>query len=359
VKALILTGGQGLRLRPFTCRTPKPLLPVANVPFLLHQFRLLRRHGIREAVLATAYRPEAFRRAFGDGRRLGLRLSYAYERTPLGTGGAVRNAAAAARLDGTFLVLNGDILSALDVTAFLRAHRRRRAEVSIALIRVADPTLYGLVEAGPDGRILRFLEKPSRDEVVGCTVNAGAYLIEPAVLERIPPGTVYSIERGLFPSLLESGRRLCAFLTRGYWMDIGTVEKYLQAHLDILAGAADDAAPLETLQLRRRGALLLEKGARVSAEASHDGEGRVLVGAGAAVGPGVRFSGSVCVGPRCVIARGASLSACVVLGGTRIGEGARLCGCVIGYGCAVGPNASIGPGRALGDGSTVKEFSQL
>ena len=359
MKALILTGGQGLRLRPFSCRTPKPLLPVANIPFLLHQFRLLRRHGVREAVLATAYRPEAFRRAFGNGSRFGLRLSYSYERTPLGTGGAVRNAAAAAGPAGTILVLNGDILNALDLSAFLRAHRRKQADVSIALVRVPDPTLYGLVETGRDGKILRFLEKPSRDEVTRSTVNAGAYLFEPSAVERIPPGTPYSLERGLFPALLEIGRPLYGFVTNGYWMDIGTVEKYLRVHLDILAGAADDAAPFADRLLRRRGAILLEKNARVSAGAVHDGKGRVLVGAGAAVGAGVRFSGSVCIGPRCVIERGALLSDCVVLAGSRIGEGARLSGCVVGHGCVIEPNASIGPGRALADGSRVNGFSQL
>ena len=357
MKAIILTGGQGLRLRPFSLRTPKPLLPVANIPFLLHQFRLLRRHGIREAVLATAYRPEAFRRAFGDGRRFGLRIRYAHERNPLGTGGAVRNCAAAGS-EATLLVLNGDILYDLDLTAFLRFHRRKRAEASIALVRIKDPTLYGLVETGKGGRILRFREKPSLNEVNCMSVNAGAYLFEPTVVERIPPGTPYSLERGLFPSMLEEGRPLYGFATKGYWMDIGTVEKYLQVHLDILSGAAGEAA-LGTRPLRRRGAVLWEGKARVSAEAIHDGEGRVLVGAGAAIGPRVSFSGSVCVGPGCVVEGGAFLSDCVVLARSRIGEGARLSGCVIGQDCIVEPGASIGPGRALGDGSIVKSFSQL
>jgi len=352
VKALILTGGQGLRLRPFTCETPKPLLPVANVPFLLYQFQLLRRHGVREVLLATAYRPEAFRRAFGDGRKVGLRIRYAFEPSPLGTGGAVRKTAEG--IDRTLLVLNGDVLNDLDVGAFLRSHRRRKAAASIALVRVKDPTLYGLVETSPEGRILRFLEKPTWDEVTCNTINAGAYLFEPSAVARIPPGVPYSLERGLFPSLLEAGAPFYGFVIGGYWMDIGTVEKYLQVHLDILGGAV----PLERA-LRRRGRFLLEPGARLAADAAHDGEGRVLIGRGARVAPCVQFSGSVCVGPRCAIARGASLAGCVVLGGSRIGEGARLKDCVVGHRCVVEAGASIGPGRALGDGTVVKRFSQL
>ncbi|MBI5245308.1 MAG: NDP-sugar synthase [Elusimicrobia bacterium] len=359
MKALILTGGQGLRLRPFTCQTPKPLLPVANLPFLAHQFALLRRHGIREAVVATAYRSEAFPRTFGDGRRFGLRIRYACEKSPLGTGGAVRNSAAALDPAEAFLVLNGDVLHDLDLTALLRAHRAKRAEASIALVRVKDPTLYGLVETAKDGRILRFIEKPSLDEISCRTVNAGAYVFEPSVVGRIPPGKPYSLERGLFPSLLEAGRPFYGCVTGGYWMDIGTVEKYLQVHLDILCEAGAGAALFRKARLRRRGAFLWEAKARLAADAAHEGDGHVLVGAGASVAPLVRFSGSVCIGPGCVVERGAWLSDCVILGRSRIGRGARLSGCVVGHACVVEPNASIGPGRALGDGSVVKQYSQL
>lgn len=352
MKALILTGGQGTRLRPFTCSTPKPLLPVVNVPFLHHPLALLRRHGVREVTLATAYRPGAFRRAFGDGRRFGLRIRYAFEKEPLGTGGAVRNACAGTR--GTLLVLNGDVLHDMDFGAFLRFHRARRSEASIALTPVKDPTLYGLVETDARGRILRFLEKPSPDEISTNTINAGAYLFEPSVLERIPPG-VYSLERGLFPGLLAAKRPFYAWVCPGYWLDIGTVEKYLQAHLDALSGLT----PLHRPELRRRGAFLLEPGVRLGADASHEGEGRVLVGRGARVAAGVRFTGSVCLGPRCVVGRGAALEDCVLLAGARVGEGARLSRCVVGQGCRVGPRSTLGPGRALGDGSTTTEHSAL
>jgi NDP-sugar pyrophosphorylase family protein len=262
---------------------------------------------------------------------------------------------AAGDIDRTLLVLNGDVLSDLDVRAFLRSHRKRRAAASIALARVKDPTLYGLVETAPNGRILRFLEKPTWDEVTCNTINAGAYLFEPSAIARIPPGVPYSLERGLFPSLRGAGLTFYGFVTSGYWMDIGTVEKYLQVHLDILAGIV----PFDARGLRRRGRFLVGKGARLSPDASHDGKGRVLIGEGARIASSVQFSGSACIGPRCSVERGASLSDCLVLGGVRIGEGARLKGCVIGRGCVVGAGASVGPGRALGDGTLVKKFSQL
>jgi mannose-1-phosphate guanylyltransferase len=353
VQALILTGGQGTRLRPFTCDTPKPLLPVLNLPFLFCQLRLLKRHGIREVILATAYRPEHFRRGIGDGRKLGLSVRFVHERIPLGTGGAVGNASQLVR--GPVLVLNGDVLNDLDIRAFESFHRRSRAELSIALVRVKDPTLYGLVETGGGGRILRFLEKPSWDEITCNTVNAGAYIFEPSVLAQIPHGVPYSLERGLFPSFLEQKRPMSGFVTGGYWMDIGTVEKYLQVHLDLLAGAV----AMDERGLRRRGPFLLESGARLSPGAAHEGEGRVLLGRLARAAAFTRFKGCVCVGPGCVVEKGASLEDCVVLGGSRIGEGARLWRCVVGHSCAIGAHSSIGIGRALGDGSVVKKFSQL
>ena len=353
MKALLLIGGKGTRLRPFTCRTPKPLLPVLNRPFVEYQLDILKRHGIREAILCTAYRTGDFRRALSNGHSSGVALRFLQERVPLGTGGAVRNAQGLD--DDTLLVLNGDVLNTLDVGAFLRAHRRARADASIALTRVKDPTLYGLVETGADGLVRRFLEKPSWDEITCNTINAGAYLFEPSAIALIPPGVPYSLERGLFPSLLHRGRRVLGYVTPGYWMDIGTVEKYLQVHLDILGGAT----PFRPAGLKRRGAFWLGAGARLGRETAHEGAGTVALGARASVGDFARLAGSVSLGADVVVGRGASLEDCVVLDGARIGDGARLERCVVGRRCRVGHHASIGAGRALGDGSSLTPFSQL
>jgi len=340
MKAAILIGGQGTRLRPFTLESPKPLLPVLNRPFLEYQFRVLRAHGVREAVLCTSYRAEDFKRAFGDGRRLGLKLRYVRETIPLGTGGALKNAEKYLG-GGTSLILNGDVLNAFDIRAFLRFHRARRAEISIALSRVKDPTLYGLVLTDEKGFVRRFLEKPSWDEVETNTINAGAYLFEPSVFAHLPPGKTYSLERGLFPERLAQGAKLGGWVAPGYWIDIGTVEKYLQVHLDILEGrtpfrAGDSARPLKGIA-----------------------DAKVAAGPGTRVAPFARFSGSVSLGRGVSIGRGAQLSDCVVLDGATIGDGARLERCVVGARARVGTHATLGPGTALAGGSRVGDYSQL
>jgi mannose-1-phosphate guanylyltransferase len=351
--ALILIGGAGTRLRPFTCDFPKPLLPVLNRPFLEYQFDVLKRHGIREVVLCTAYKPALFHRMLGDGRRLGMRLHYVHETRPLGTGGAVKNAQR--HIKDSVLILNGDVLHTLDVTAFRRFHRRSRADLSIALTRVKDPTLYGLVETEPSGRIRKFLEKPSWDEIVTNAINAGAYIFEPGAVARIPPGVNYSLERALFPQMLEDGARLFGYVSRGYWMDIGTVDKYLQVHLDIL----DGTAPIR-LPARRGGrGLCSGRAVRLGRELTVDREGCVVLGDRTRVGDFARFSRHVCVGPDCAIGKGASLENCVVLEGASLGDGASLKNCVVGPGCRVGHHAVLSEGTALAGGSTLRPFSQL
>src|SRR5579883_3475067 len=227
----------GTRLRPLTCDVPKPLLPVLNKPFLHYQFEVLKRHGVKDVVLCTSYQADAFRKAFGDGRKLGLRLRFVHENRPLGTGGAIKNAEPLLRGRGTFLVLNGDVLNAFDIGRFAAQHRRKKALASIALTRaVNDPTMYGVVATASDGRIKGFLEKPSWDEIDSDFINAGAYLLEEAILDLMPAATAYSVERSLFPDLLARRAPFYGCETEGYWIDIGTIDRYLQVHLDILSG---------------------------------------------------------------------------------------------------------------------------
>jgi len=327
---------------------------VLNRPFLHYQFEILRKHGIRDVILCTAYQSRAFREKLGGGRSLGLKLTYVLEEEPLGTGGALKNAESLLNPGQPCLVLNGDVLNTLDVSAFLKHHRKHAADVTIALTRVKDPTLYGLVKTGENGRIREFLEKPSWDEIEANTVNAGAYLFDPKVLALIPRGVPYSLERQLFPHLLAKNNRVYSYVTTGYWIDIGTVERYRQVHMDILGGLT----PFKPQAARRRGKLLLGEAVRLGKESTVDGDrGGVMLGARTSVGDFVRFSGSVCVGPRCVIGKGAWLEDCVVLEGTRIGGGARLERCVVGEGCRVGAQAALTQDTALAGGSTVKAYS--
>lgn len=350
MKALILIGGFGTRLRPFTLKTPKPLLPLVNRPFLDYQLESILAAGIKEVILSIAYHPELFKEALGDGRRYGLKFHFAEEKTPLGTGGAVKNAQSF--IDQPVVVFNGDILTSLDLKALIKAHRDKGAEATIALTRVKDPTVYGLVETEDDGRVKRFLEKPSWDEVTTNTVNAGAYVFEPKVLAWIPPGVNHSLERGLFPFLLQGGHGLFGFVHTGYWMDIGTIEKYLQAHLDILDGKVH-VQP----EGHRQGSNWLGTGVHLGKEVALDG--KAALGARTRVGDFVRFAGGVVVGPDCEIGQGATLKDCVVLDGCRLGEGVRLEGCVVGSQSKVDANSVLGPGTALGDHSHVTRFSQL
>lgn len=347
--ALILIGGLGTRLRPFTCDIPKPLLPVVNRPFLEYQFSILKKHGIRDVVLCTSYKPEVFRKALGDGRALGLRLRYCHETRPMGTGGALKNAQHLLAGE-TVLALNGDVLNALDVTAFLKQHRKNQADLSIALTRVKDPTLYGVVETAPSGRIRKFVEKPSWDELESNTINAGAYLFEPSVLSRVPPGVNYSLERSLFPQLLAERARLFGYVSGGYWIDIGTVEKYLQVHLDILSGQTP---------FGKKG-LSKGTGVKIGRDVTMGrGTGSIVLGRGTVVKDFARLSGHICVGQRCEIGKGASLEDCVVLDGTHVGDGARLERCVVGPGVRIGAHAVLGRGVALAGDSQVKPYSQL
>ncbi len=243
MKAVVLIGGFGTRLRPFTTHTPKPLLPLVGRPFLRYLLDRLKAAKIRDVVMCTAYRPKDFQRVFGNGKQFGMHISYVHESTPLGTGGAIKNAQS--HIDGTTLICNGDILMDLDISAFLKFHRQKKAMVSLALTRVKDPTAYGLIETTPQGRIRRFIEKPSWSQVTCDTINAGFYLFEPEAFDAIPAHQVCSVERETFPALMAEKKPFYAKVFSGYWLDMGTVEKYGQAHQDILLGRYQSVSPVE------------------------------------------------------------------------------------------------------------------
>jgi mannose-1-phosphate guanylyltransferase len=263
VIAVVLVGGQGTRLRPLTEWLPKPMLPIANRPFLEHQVAHLREHGARRVILACGYLPDAIRDHFGD------ELEYVVEDEPLGTGGAIENAARG--LDETFLVCNGDILTDLDLTALIAFHRSRRARATIALHHVDDPSRYGLVRTAADGAVEAFIEKPTPEQMDVDTINAGTYVMEPSALELIAPGVACSVEREVFPRLVGNG--LYGRASRDSWIDIGTPESYLRANID----HAGDASAVDASAEVAGGALV-----------EHS-----VVGAGAVVASGARVVRSV------------------------------------------------------------------
>jgi len=349
VKAVILAGGEGTRLRPLTLSLPKPVVPVVDRPFLQHQLDLLATIGVREIVFSVAYRPERIQAVFGDGSPFGVEIHYAIEDTPLGTGGAVRNALAL--LDERTVVLNGDVLTDASLPAVVARHEATRASATLVLTPVENPAAYGLVETDEDGRVTRFLEKPDPSQITTNTINAGIYVLETSVLELIPPGVNHSIERAFYPALLGRGDRVTGFVHRGYWIDIGTPEKYLQVHRDILGGAF-----AVELHGRREGGGVIAPTARVSAGARlvapfYIGPGCVIE-AGAEVGPGASLVSDV------TVATSARVRDSVLWAGVSVGAEAGVEGALVGPGTRIGRSAMVKPGAVLGEGSVVSDFSR-
>jgi mannose-1-phosphate guanylyltransferase len=308
MKAVILVGGEGTRLRPLTVNLSKTMVPVLNKPFLEHLILYLRKHGIRDIILSMGYLPGPIRSYFGDGTGLDVRLTYVVEDTPLGTAGAVKNVASL--LDGTFLVCNGDVLTEIDLTEMMDRHREKSPRVSIALTPVENPTMYGVVETDAGGKVTRFVEKPPPEEVTSNMINAGIYIIEPQVLDYVPPATHSMFERFLFPLLLHRGEPVLGYASDAYWIDIGTPEKYLKVQHDLLLRKATSA--------------------------------NVDIPAGSAIHPASVIAGPVLIGEDCVIQSGARILGPAVLGpGCRIGEGATIEGSVLWQNCCVEAKALV------------------
>ena len=352
ITAVILAGGQGTRLRPLTLGTPKPIVPLLNVPFLAYQLALLRRHGIHDVVLSCSYLVDEVRRAMGDGAAHGVRLSYAVETDPLGTAGGVRNAVDLVR--GLVVVLNGDILADLDLGAMLRFHRERGARATLYLTRVPDPTQYGLVELDSDGAIRAFVEKPAPDRVTTDTVNAGVYALDRSVVTAIPTGRAVSIERETFPGLLRDRVPFFGWVSGSYWLDIGSPAKYRQGQLDLLAGkVATDVAPPGDARARR----FVAPGARVAPDATIAAP--CVIGPGSRVEPGARVGPNAVLGAGCVVGAGARIEGAIVWDDVTVGPGAVLHDCIVASGARIGAGADLGPGAVLGAGASVPDRARL
>ena len=343
MQALILAGGKGTRLRPLTVYTPKPIVPICNRPFLLYQIDTLKRAGITDITLSLSYQPQKIEQQLGDGTEFGVNLKYTVEPQPMGTAGAYKYAEDLIR--EPTVVFNGDVLSDLDLKAMIREHNERQAVASIYLTPVANPTAYGLVETEEDGRIRRFLEKPKADEITVNTINAGAYILEPRVLDLVPAGENYSFEYGLFPTLLERKEPFYAHIPpRTYWMDIGTPARYLQAHMDLLANRVG-RIHIKT----RRG----DFDAATIAEI----DDLSMIGDGCVIKPGAQIINSV-LGPNCYIEEKARVENSVIWAHTRVGAGAQVHDAIIGRGCHIGRSASVRAGTVLGDKASLTDYTQ-
>jgi mannose-1-phosphate guanylyltransferase len=351
MKAILLAGGKGTRLRPLTIHTPKPIVPIFDRAFLHYQIDLLKQlPEIDEVILSLNYQPRRIEEMFGDGAGTGVRIRYVVEPAPLGTGGAIRYAAHG--ITDTIVVFNGDVMTAVDVNAVVQMHRERGAKATIVLTPVDNPTAYGLVETHADGSVRQFLEKPSAEEITCDTINAGIYVLEPDTFDRIPRDVAYSIERGYFPSLIERGEPFFAYVDRGYWIDIGTPEKYVQVHRDMFDGkfaggsfaGVDLTHPIVAADAR------IDEGARLEPACFVDSGAHIK--AGAVIG---RYS---VIGRGAVVEEHAQVNGSIVWPNTRVGEHAVVENAILGRSCHVGRNCLVREGAVLGDKTLLTDYTR-
>jgi mannose-1-phosphate guanylyltransferase len=352
MRAILLAGGQGTRLRPLTLNTPKPVVPIFDRPFLQYQVDVLRQiPEIDEIVVSLNYQPHRIQEVFGDGSALGVRIHYGVEPQPLGTGGAIRFAAGDYRGE-PLIVFNGDVFTSVDLPALVATHRERKAHATIVLTPVDNPSAYGLVETDAEGNIQAFVEKPKPEEIRCNTINAGIYVLDPDLLDRIPLGAPSSVERDYFPSLVRDGKIFIGHVSNGYWLDIGTPAKYRQAHTDIMAGRFN-AAPFRD----KAGQAVVSPSASIAEDVVL--EAPCYVGDGAVIGRGTRIGRDTVVGSGCRIGMNAVLEGTILWPDTHVGDNAHLGPIVAGRGCRIGQHSSLTGDGMLGDESVVTDFSRL
>ncbi len=346
MQALILAGGKGTRLRPLTVYTPKPIVPVLNRPFLLYQIEILRRAGIKDITLSLNYQPDKIEQLLSDGADYGVNLRYLTEPSPMGTGGAYKYAENEIR--ETTVVFNGDVLTDIDISEVVAFHQNKKADATIVLTPVENPSAYGLVESETDGRVRRFLEKPKPEELNDLTtknINAGIYVLEPGILDLIPANENVSFEYKVFPDLLAAEKGFFAFvMDKNYWRDIGTPESYLQAHHDFLSG-----------QIRH---FEIERSSE--AEISHTAivDKTSIVAADCIIKPNARIINSV-LGAGVHVEEKAVIENSVVWAHTRISNAARLDNAVIGRSCHIGRNVTVSAGTVLGDKTSLTDYTKI
>lgn len=348
MKAVLMAGGSGTRLRPLTCDIPKPMVPVLSKPIAEHIILLLKKHGITDIIITLYYLPHVIQNYFGDGRELGVNISYAVEeKMPLGTAGCVK--AIESMLDETFIVISGDALTDFDLTQAIAFHKQKQSKASIVLYRVPSPLEFGVVITDEAGRIQRFLEKPSSSEVFSDTVNTGTYVLEPEVLKLLPADKEVDFSKDLFPLLLERGDPMYGYVAGGYWEDVGNLQSYRQAHYDVLNGKV----AVELPYTRREGDIWVGDGTIIDPTATLTGP--CVIGHNCQIGPGVTVSPGTVLGDNVIVGEGSSLKRPVVWNNVYIGEDAALRGCVIGKNTSIKKGANILEGAIIANECVVGE----
>jgi mannose-1-phosphate guanylyltransferase/phosphomannomutase len=351
MKAVIMAGGEGTRLRPLTSNQPKPMLPMANIPMMEHVVNLLRQHGFEDIVVTVAFMANAIRTYFGDGSEFGVRMVYATESTPLGTAGSVRNARD--ELDESFLVISGDVLTDIDLSQVVTFHREHGGLATLALKAVDNPLEFGIVITNEDGSIERFLEKPTWGQVFSDTINTGIYVLEPEIFDFIPEGQPVDFSAESFPEALAAGKSLFGYVADGYWEDVGTLEAYLKAHQDIL----DQEVQVDISGFELRPRVWLGKGAEIDPDAVI--EGPAVIGDNCVVGPGARLGRYCTLGRNMRIGDNAVIERSVVHDNSYLGSGVRIDGSVLGRGSDLRQGVRCEEGSVLGDECLIGAHAEI
>ncbi|HOL22172.1 MAG TPA: NDP-sugar synthase [bacterium] len=334
MKALLLSGGEGTRLRPFTLTIPKPLLPVANIPLISYQFELLKRYGITEVIVGVGYKADCFRKVVGKiAKDMGIKASFSVENTPLGTGGGLRNAYPFFRKDKEpFVVFNGDVIADFNLDKIIAFHKEKNAYLTIGLVRISNPSSYGLVITDSDMSIKKFIEKPSPEEIICDTINSGVYIFSPEIFSEIPSGRPVSLEKEIFPSLLEKGKKIYAYIHYGYWIDVGTVEKYRKVNFDALEGKTG---------------IFAGKGQRSN----------LITGTASVLKEGVEIKGRAVIGNKCFIGKNCIIEESIIMDGAVIKDNCVISNSVIGTDVLIENDCCIN-NMALSDRSFIGAFTR-
>lgn len=350
MKAVIMSGGFGTRLRPLTCNIPKPMVPMMNKPMMQHIVDLLMKYGITQIVSTLFYQPEIITGYFGDGSRVGVSMQYRKADADYGTAGSVRNAADF--LDERFIIISGDVLTDFDLSKAIAFHEEKKAKATLVLTRATNPLAFGVVITGADGKITRFLEKPTWGEVFSDTINTGIYIMEPEVLQLVPYQKEFDFSKNLFPAMLEQDMGLYGYIAEGYWRDVGNLNEYQEAQLDAL----EDKVNL-LCDGNRVGSAYIGTGTVIESPVENL-QGKVLIGRNCRIGKNVRIIKSV-IGNDCVVGDGAVIRNSVVWGDARIGKGAELTSCVVGKWTTVGDYAIVSDNVYISDKCVIGSESRL
>lgn len=352
MKAIIIAGGLGTRLRPLTYNTPKPIVPVVNRPFIVHQIEHLVKHGVDEIILSLHYLPDEIKKILGDGRQWGIKINYSIEEHPLGTAGAVKNADKFFD-SGPMVIFNGDVLTDINISKVVNFHREKRARVTLTLTEVEDPTPFGLILTDKEGRVTKFIEKPGWNVVTAKTINAGIYVVDPKIFANVPKGKEHSFERELYPALLEKGEPIFGFLSKAYWIDIGNPEKYKEAHQAILRGEV----AVKIFGTRIEGKIWLGKDTHPDPKVKLLGP--CIIGERVKLGRETEVKDYVVIGDRVTIGEHCLLDRAIVWKGTRLGKHVMLSDCIIGQDCLIEDEVVIDRGVVLADGSVIKKGTRI